>query len=662
MLDANALAALSSLKTTIVKSKVIYTGTAKGSQGRFGFINCAQNGNDYFVPPLQMDKILPGDQVEFEPGEDDKGKSFATIVRVLQSDLKQFVGQYVVKGNAHLVVPEDNSISRAFFVAPKDRKGNNQDYVVAHVTRHPFEDGRSQAKITKVIGNKGSAFLEHDLTKTRFNLPDEFPLAVSRQADLCNETLITTAAKDRLDLTQMAFVTIDSATTKDMDDALFATQTDSGFKLHIAIADPAAWIAPHSALDMDARSRATSTYLPGQTIHMLPPRLAQNLCSLVQGFNRLALVLWVDLSANGEVVDYGFDAAVIKSQAKLSYDTVNTWIQDPKARLGLSAPVTESLAALSAIALCLRSRRQSDHLVMPDRDDFRFGLDEMGKILNIVTEPRSQARSVVEECMLLANRLGAQFLAKHHSGLFSTQGGFRKERIADLLEVIAEDAPELAHLNPEILADFVQLFAITQQQYPALYLIMLKSLTRAEVLPECKPHYAQGFEGYATLTSPIRRYVDLVNHRLIHAVLQGTAVEQTPTDLAQALQARMLQSRQAGNAVEQWLKCLYMENFQGVEFEAEVNFVNGMGFGVQLPHNGIDGFVSLKGLSPKSQFDSKRLQHQIADCTVSLGMTVRVVPVAADMDRKQVQFQWLDHPALKPAPKVPADSAETKGE
>ena len=656
MLDANALAALSKLKTTIVKDKVLYTGTAKGSQGRFGFITCDQSGNDYFVPPLQMDKILPGDQVEFEPGVDNNGKSFATVTRLIQSHLKQFVGQYQIKGNAHLVSPEDNSISRSFFVAPKDRKGSNQDYVVAQVTRHPFADGKPQAKITKVIGNKGSAYLEHELTKTRFGLSEEFPLSVSQQADLCNETHITACAKERLDLTKMPFVTIDGATTKDMDDALFAEKTDIGFRLSIAIADPAALIAPNSAMDIDARLRATSTYLPGQTIHMLPPRMAQNLCSLVQGFDRLALVLRVDLTESGDVTDFAFDAAVIKSQAKLSYDTVNTWLQDPKARLGLTAPVRDSLSVLSNIADVLRERRTSDNVVMPDRDDFRFGLDDMGKILNIVVEPRSQARSMVEECMLLANQLGARFLANHKTGLFSTQAGFRKERLADIAEIIATDLPDLASLDLEKRADFIQLFAMAPQQNPALFQILLKSLTRAEILTEAKPHFAQGFDGYATLTSPIRRYVDLVNHRLIHDILQGNGVSQADTELAHMLQTRVQQSRQAANVVEQWLKCLYMDNFKGVEFEGIVNFINGIGFGVQLPHNGVDGFVSFKGLSPKHQFDGKRLQHQVGERTVTLGMTVRVVPIEADMDRKQVQFNWLDHPANSDAqnPEQPA--------
>lgn len=248
--------------------------------------------------------------------------------------------------------------------------------------------------------------------------------------------------------------------------------------------------------------------------------------------------------------------------------------------------------------------------------------------------------------MLLANRLGAQFLAKHDTGLFSTQAGLRKERIEDIKAVIAEDAPELAGLDPTQLQDFVSLLAQSEVQYPDLFRLLLKSLTRAEMRNSPLPHFAQGFESYATITSPIRRYVDLANHRLLHQIIAGSPATPITDALASGLQQRILQCRQAGNGIEQWLKCLYMENFQGVEYDAEVYFINGLGFGVQLPHNGVEGFVTLKGLSPKTQFDNKRLQHQIGDTTIRLGMTVRVAVQGADMDRKQVQFQWLDHPSL----------------
>lgn len=645
MLDANSLAALSSLKSTIVESKIVYTGTAKGSQGRFGFIKCEQNGEDFFVPPAEMDKILPGDRVEFESTTDNKGKTFAVVTRVIQTDLKQFVGQYQIKGNAHLVAPEDSLISRQFFIAPKDRKGSNQDYVVAQVTRHPFPDGKAQAKITKIIGNKGSAFLEHALTKTRFGLEDEFPLAVSSQASAYKEDFIAQQLPKRADLSSVPFVTIDGASTKDMDDALWATANEQGYQLMVAIADPAAWIAPATAVDKEALHRATSTYLPGQTHHMLPARLAHNLCSLVPGFQRLAIVLNIQLTHEGDVSDFGIEAAVIKSQAKLAYDTVNTFIDQPSAKLGLSADVIGSLTVLNTIATLLRTQRAKHHILMPDRDDFRYTLDDMGKIMTITIDPRSPSRNLVEECMLLANRLGAQFLAQHQTGVFATQAGLRKERVEDIQSVLAEDAPELAHLDPTQLADFVTLVNQCEQQHPALFLLLLKSLTRTEMKNVAAPHFAQGFEAYATITSPIRRYADLANHRVLHKILAGDENLALDEAWVSGLQQRILQSRQAGNAVEQWLKCLYMDNFQDVEYEGVVHYINGMGFGVQLPHNGVDGFVNLKGLTPKSQFDSKRLQHQIGDTTVSLGMVVRVVAQGADMGRKQVQFQWLDHPS-----------------
>ena len=644
MLDANALAALKQLKTDIKETKEIFTGTVKGSFSRFGFVICDQHDAEYFLAPNEMDKVIPGDKIEFEKFEDAKGKSYAEVTKLIKSEFNQFVGQYSVKGTAHFVSPEESTINRSFFLPPKERKGNNQDFILCQLTRHPFPDGKGQAKVLKVIGNKGSAFLEHDFTRFRFGLEQEFPLNVSQQADQYQDAFIASEKVNRMDHTSVPFVTIDNPNSKDMDDALWAEATDTGYRLKIAIADPSSWIQPGTAMDLDAKGRVTSTYLPGQTIHMLPARMAHNLCSLVAGFDRLALVLSIELDTDANIVTFQFESSVIKSQGKLNYQQVTDWLENQTKKSGWTGDVEHSLITLNQLTEKLRLKRATENLVMNDRDDFRFELDDMGKILSIRKEPKTVARRLVEECMLLTNRVGARFLAEHKTGLFIGQPGIRTERIADIQQIISEEAPELAELDISTLAGFIELMQKTEQSYPDIRAILGKQFNRAEISNQLAPHFAQGFEGYSTITSPIRRYLDLENHRQIHQILAGKKPPVCTNELAEHIQQKQSHSRQASNIVESWLLCHYMENFIDLEYEAEVNFVNGIGFGVRLPDNGIEGFVNIKDLSPKTEYDGKRMVHKIGEQVVKLNDTIRVKVTGSDMERKQIQFAWLDHP------------------
>lgn len=644
MLDADALAKLKQLKTDIHESRQLYTGTVRGSMNRFGFVT-REEGEEYFLPPQQMDRVFPGDQIEFEVLTDDKGKEYAEPTKLINTDLKHFVGQYTIRGKAHLVAPDLAQLNRMLFIPPKDRKqANNNDYVQCQVSKHPFQDGKAQARITKIIGNRGTPFLEHEFIKAKYQLREEFDLKVSQAVDDMQESQIAELGKDRLDLTGIPFVTIDNESTKDMDDALWAEKTDNGFHLMVAIADPSVWFDENSELEKAARSRGISHYLPAETISMLPARLTNNLCSLVSGFERLALVLDIQLDDQGEVTESKFQAAKIKSQGKLSYPQVTEFLENEQG--DFESSIAESLNTLEQLVQLLNQQRQQHNLIMEDRVDYRFELDENGKILSIRSEPRTRAKGLVEECMLLTNRLAADFLDQHQTGLYSSQPGFRSERLEDIQALIEQLAPELKDLNITELNGFVQLLQQSEKQHPLLRTILNKNLGRGEVCAEKRPHYAQGFEGYATITSPIRKYFDLYNLRQIHCILQQQKVSKANDQLVEQIQQLQLNSRQASNEVEGWLKCLYMDNFEGMEYEVLVVHQNAAGINVRIVENGVEGFIDLRKADPRPEYDQQLLENRFADITVKLGDTLRVTPAGCNLDRKQVLFKWLDQPTI----------------
>ena len=643
MLDANALAALKQLKSDIRESKQIHTGVVKGSSNRFSFVIRDTDQAEFFLPPQEMDKLLPGDEIEFELAKGDKDREYAVVTKLKNSAMDLFVGRYEVKGQAHLVQPDDMMINKAFFIPPKDRKGNNQDYVACKVIRHPFPDGKAQARILKVIGNKGSAFIEHEFVKARFGLSSEFPLTISQQADQLSATLIDTVKSGRLDETATAFVTIDSAETRDMDDAVWARETDTGFELKVAIADPTPWFKEHSDLDREAFNRATSTYLPGQTITMLPAKLSHNLCSLVPGYDRLALVIAIELDQDARVQHYTFNTAVIHSHAKLSYQEVADFLLADKS-IGQPEAICQSLKALATVHQKLNQQRAAHGLLMEDRPDYRFNLDENGKLLSINQEQRLLSQNIIEECMLLVNQLAAQFLQQHTAGLFINQEGIKKEKRDEFSQLVQKACADIGDFQLDQLDSFVGLMKNLQQNHPYLREVSSRLYGRSEIASQCSGHFAQGFSHYTTITSPIRKYLDLFNHRRINEILNKQTTKALAADKIDALKQALQNSRTASQQVESWLVCSYMENFEGIEFDAEVNYLNGIGLGVRLTHNGVDGFIDFRNQKIKSEFNSEWMTHTIGDTEIKLGQTITVVLDGINSERKQVQFKCPDIP------------------
>ncbi len=323
MLNTDALSQLRQLKQQIQEENAPLSGVVRGTQGRFGFV-VLDDGREIYLAAEQMQRVFPDDCVEIEVIAGAEGKQSAQLEKLVRSDLRDFTGQYVVRDNAHFVEPDLPRLSRWIFVPPKLRmNAKHGDYVQARISRHPFTDGRGQARIDKVIGAAEQKGIAAHYALTRFRLPSgALPLA---EADLLEPDFAS-----RRDLTALPFVTIDGAETRDMDDALCAERdaNTNGWKLWVAIADPSAWIKPGSALEQAIAARGSSIYLPGLTVAMLPEGLANERCSLLPDSERLALVCELQIDAGGAIAHYEFCEARVRSCAKLSYDGVSDFLRD----------------------------------------------------------------------------------------------------------------------------------------------------------------------------------------------------------------------------------------------------------------------------------------------------------------------------------------------
>ncbi|MCP5169419.1 MAG: VacB/RNase II family 3'-5' exoribonuclease [Hahellaceae bacterium] len=652
MLKLDALNQLKQLKQDIQASRRIATGVVKGTPSRFGFVTLAEDGRDIYLSAEEMQKVFPGDEIEVELHTDDKGKDYAEVLKLIKTHLKTFVGRYVIKGNAHFAEPDVTGLSRWLFLPPdKRRQAKEGDYIACRIAQHPIKSGKPQAEVLQVLGNQDTLGIERCYVIKKHDLESDWDHATQAQVSECADSLVNEQTPLRKDARNALFVTIDSASTTDMDDALHLEETDHGWQLQVAIADPTALIAPGTALEHTAMRRATSVYFPGEPLAMLPEAISSHLCSLVAGEDRLVLMCSVAIDRQGNMGPYKLFEAVIRSRAKLSYTEVARYLESPDAEHPLQQleGVAGMLTKLQQLSQTLRQWRDQYALPGEERPDYRLRLNEKRKIESIEIIRPNAAHQIVEECMILANRCAADFLkSRNFPALFITHSGVRAERQEALMNLIKENWPELAESDistPEGYAHIVR----TAHQTPAhpLKSLILRQLDRSLFAPDAAPHFGMGLPAYTTFTSPLRKANDFYVHRLIKRLLNGETIACEQSETIATLQAQLIKARQAVNEMEQWLKCQYMESLPAQVWPATIIRTNSSGFQVRLDANGIEGFVSTRDMPEKFSFDQSWLRLSSKTCTFSLDDKIEVEVNGVDWKRRQINFKLKVEAAIE---------------
>lgn len=566
-------------------------GVVKGTEKGFGFLE-VDGQKSYFIPPPQMKKVMHGDRI-IATLHTDKDREIAEPETLVEPFLSRFVGRVQRKDDRLSIVPDHPLLRDAIQCRPVrelTHSFQNGDWAVAEMCRHPLKGDRAfQADLTAFITNGEDHFVPWWVTLARHNLEREAPAMV--------ESALNDAELEREDLTALNFVTIDSASTEDMDDALFVQDNgDGSWLLTIAIADPTAYVVENSELDLTARKRAFTNYLPGFNIPMLPRDLSDNLCSLRPNERRPVLVCRVTITEEGTLSnDIRFSAAWVESKAKLVYDDVSDWLEGNNRWQPQDTAIAEQITLLKRICDARSNWRQQHALVFKDRPDYRFLLGEKGEVLDIIVEHRRIANRIVEECMIAANVCAALALREHLGfGIYNVHTGFDPalvEQAASVLKANGVDADPQALLT---LPGFCEL----RRHLDALPTQFLDSRIRrfqtfAEISTVPGPHFGLGLEAYATWTSPIRKYGDMVNHRLLKAIITGQQAEKPQEEITVQLAERRRLNRMAERDVGDWLYARYLQPQAGTDtrFAAEIIDITRGGLRVRLLDNGAVAFI-----------------------------------------------------------------------
>ncbi|EKF9217788.1 exoribonuclease II [Vibrio cholerae] len=589
---------LAQLKQKIQENLPKKEGTIKASDKGFGFLE-VDSKTSYFVPPPYMKKCIHGDKVvAFIRTENER--EVAEPSELIEQSLTRFIGRVkLFKGKLN-VAPDHPQLKKLSLKA-KTKKGLNEadfqegDWVVAHLVRHPLKgDDGFFVQISHKITDANDKIAPWWVTLAENDLPNSEPAGIDDwqlkdDADLVREDLIA-----------LPFVTIDGESTKDMDDALYAQQLPNGdFALTIAIADPTAYITPEDEMDKVARERGFTIYLPGRNIPMLPRDLADELCSLMEDQVRPALCCSVTISKDGVIGDdIRFFAANIKSHARLVYDHVSDWLETGSSEQWQpSEEIAQVVRDLYAFSQARANWRETHAVVFPDRPDYRFELSADNDVVAIHADMRRTANRLVEESMITANICAGKTLQTTFGfGVFNTHAGFKAEKMADVVELMAVNGAPNA--DAETLAT-VEGFAalrrwLATQETSYLDNRIRKYQSYSEIGNQPLPHFAMGLDVYATWTSPIRKYGDMINHRLLKAHILGKAPVQTPDEtVGEELALHRKHHKIAERNVADWLyaRTLADEPAKETRFQAEIFDINRPGMRVRLLENGAMAFI-----------------------------------------------------------------------
>ncbi len=643
----------------------------QGHRDGYGFAIPATDEDDVYLSARQMQFVFDGDEVLVAvTGLDRRGRAEGKVVEVLKRGVANVVGRYQEESGIGVVIPDNQRVNHQVLIPPAEKGDARHGQIVnAEITHYPTRRLGAKGRITEVLGEHMDPGLEIDVAIRSHGIPWEWPEAVVEEAGHLEGEPTEADKAHRVDLRDLAFVTIDGEDARDFDDAVYCEKRfRGGWRLWVAIADVSHYVRPGSALDEEATVRGNSVYFPERVVPMLPEALSNGLCSLKPAVDRLAMVCEMQLSAKGELRDYRFYESVIHSHARLTYTQVGEVLANgshpdvDRERVG-------DLKRLHKLYGVLRKAREARGAIDFDTVETRIIFDANRKIEAIVPVVRNDAHKLIEECMLSANVAAARFFeAQKLPILYRVHEGPSVEKLENLRAFLGELGLDLPGGDKPSPLDYQRLLEQVAGREDAhiIQTMMLRSLSQAVYQPENKGHFGLHYPAYAHFTSPIRRYADLLVHRGIRRIVRSkgkcdhvTRVSGAtpippesifPYDerymVTQGEHCSMTERRadDATRDVQAWLKCEYLMEHEGDEFDGVISAVTSFGLFVELRDLYIEGLIHISALpGDYYNFDAakQRLLGERSGRSFALGGLVRVQVARVDLDDKKIDLELV---------------------
>lgn len=658
-------------------------GVVMGHRDGHGFVRRDDGEGDVYLSPQEMRAVLHRDRVRVRIQRlDRKGRPEGRVVDILERRKVPIIGRLLFENGVWLVAPEDRRYGQDILI-PKNGIANASagQVVAVELTEPASMYSQPVGRVSEVLGEIDDPGMEIEIAVRKYEVPHRFSPETLSQAAALPEKLKPADLKQRVDLRDVPFVTIDGEDARDFDDAVFCEPFASGrgakavrgWRLLVAIADVSHYVKPGEPLDRDAYERATSVYFPRRVIPMLPEKLSNGLCSLNPEVDRLTMVCDMVVSDLGEVTAYQFYPGVICSHARLTYTEVAAALSNTRGpEATRRAALLPHLLQLHEVYRALLKSRERRGAVDFDTTETQIVCDENGRIEKIVPRVRNDAHRLIEEAMLAANVCAADFINVHqHPCLFRVHEGPTPEKRLTLQNYLKAQGIGLSLSEEPTPAEFQAIAQATKDRVDAaqIHTMLLRTMQQALYTPVNSGHFGLAYDAYAHFTSPIRRYPDLLVHRVLKAILAGkryhlgkgelgpapvrkngrlTKVQMVETERWEAAglhcSANERRADEASRDVEAWLKCRYMRERLGEEFGGSVTAVTSFGVFVTLDSLYVEGLVHITELGGEYfRFDEVRqeLRGERTGARYAIGTRVRIQVSRVDLDGRRIDFRMV---------------------
>ncbi len=634
------------------EARHLVSGTVRLEKNGYGLLK--QSGDlDLLLPPRQTVTLMHGDMVSVRPGAKIiKNKRIAVLVDVESRIYDHVVGQVERSGNQLHLLPRPRTLTkRPIVLHASDPTVKVGDYVTANIVAYPTKLQPAEAKIVKRLGQNAQQQLEIELAISVFDLPHVWASDVLDQIENFDPASAVAVDQDpkRVDLRHLPFVTIDGADAKDFDDAIYATShKDGGWTLYVAIADVSHYVKRNSPLDHAAYERATSVYFPNHVLPMLPEILSNDLCSLVPLQDRLVMVAKVHVGANGLIQSYDFFRGIIHSHARMTYDQVADMAEGTEKVPGFWRQTWSALQAMYHVLHLARTERGA---IAFDSKETEMHFDASGKITAITPSTRTMAHCLIEECMLLANQAVGLFLSAGSSpAVYRIHARPTEEKAFQLQQFLATLSIKTTFdVTCPKAKEYNTLLAACQerQDYGLIQTVMLRSMPQAVYGIDNAGHFGLAYDAYCHFTSPIRRYPDLLVHRILGQYIDQQPVKYTAAQLeTMAAHCSMAERRaeECARSVIGRLKCEFMQDKIGQQYKGRVTSVTSFGVFVCLDDVYVEGLVHMRAL-PKDFYvhdaTAHTLRGQKTQRVFRLGDAIHVEVVGVDVEEGYIDFKCI---------------------
>lgn len=619
----------------IFKENDLIIGVVKSTGKKYGFL-VTDNG-EVFIPPVEFQKVYVGDRV--------KGKIFyrnnkpqVEITSVVDHKYNSYIGIFKITEKGAFVIPEkkDEGLIHQWLRIPKAKrmKAVEGDFVRVNIIEQPIVNKKPKGEIVRVIGQLDAPNYEANYYFEKSKVPVYFDNSITDKSFEFDQSFISSKKKERKDLTMLPFITIDGENTRDIDDAIFCKKTDDGWKLWVAISDVSAFVKENSDLDKEAYKRTTSVYSALRYSPMLPENLSSNLCSLMADVERLALVCYMQLGKDGEIQNYSFYEAVVRSKARMSYNEVDQYLQN-KLDVEYEGSVLNNLSNICNLHKILRKYRVDNLIVTPRADNVRYVLDENRQAQGVSVSEYQESNEVVEEVMLLANMSAANFINdKFDHGIYRTNSGL-DHKYLDGLETYLRDVGIEVDSAIDSIESFRKVFP-SISGHKSLMKALGSFINKSEYSKTPSDHLGLGVKKYTYFTSPIRRYADIIVHRLIKSVIYNKECKTVTSDMISHLNHVEANLSLVTNNISRLINCKMMRNMGIKSAFGTVVEIHRFGCKINLDDYNVDGFLHIQTINDVVTYDES-IKKIISDkVNIQLGDRVQVEIDQIDIENRNI--------------------------